>query len=88
MKHFNSKVDKASPITIACCVLQNYCEIWGASKPKFTNARIRGDNLMGFGVDRLLFVRKGEQAKAKGERLNRIIFKQWVIDHPNRTMTK
>ncbi len=51
LKHFNSKVDKTSPITITCCVLQNYCEMWGPSKPRLANARIKCDNLMGFGVD-------------------------------------
>jgi hypothetical protein len=30
LKHFKSRVDKALPITIACCVLHNYCEMWGA----------------------------------------------------------
>jgi hypothetical protein len=37
---------------------------------------------MGFGVNRLFIVKEGEQAKVKGERLRRVIFKQWVIDHP------
>jgi hypothetical protein len=32
LKHFKSKVDKASPITIVCCVLHNYCEMWGVLK--------------------------------------------------------
>ncbi len=35
-------------------------EVWGALEPRLANARIRGDNLMGFGVDRLPIVRKGE----------------------------
>jgi hypothetical protein len=33
------------------------------------NARIKGDNLMGFGVDRLLFVKGRKHAKIKGEKL-------------------
>ncbi len=74
LKHFNSRVDKTSPITIACCVLHNYCEMWGALEPKLANAKIRGDNLMGFGVNRLPIVREGEQAKVKGERLRRDLF--------------
>jgi hypothetical protein len=37
---------------------------------------------MGFGVDRLPFVKEGKQAKTEGERLRRTLFKQWVIDHP------
>jgi hypothetical protein len=46
------------------------------------NVRIRGDSLIGFGVDRLLIVKEGEQAKVEGERLRKTIFKQWVVDHP------
>jgi hypothetical protein len=33
--------------------------MWGAPEPRLANARIKGDNLMGFGVDRLPIVRKG-----------------------------
>jgi hypothetical protein len=60
LKRFNFKVDKTSPITIVCCKLQNYCEMWGALKLRLANARIRGDNLMGFGVDKLPIIREGE----------------------------
>jgi hypothetical protein len=34
LKHFNSRANKALPIIIVCCVLHNYCEMWGASKPR------------------------------------------------------
>jgi hypothetical protein len=81
LKHFNSKVDKTSLITIACCVLHNYCEMCGAPEPRLANAKIRGDNLMGFGVNRLPIIKKGDQAKVEGERLRRNFFEQWVIDH-------
>jgi hypothetical protein len=37
LKHFNFKIDKASLITILCCVLHNYYEMWGA--PILTNAK-------------------------------------------------
>jgi hypothetical protein len=40
------------------------------------NARIKSGNLMGFGVDILPIVKKGKQAKAKGERLKRAKFKK------------
>ncbi len=73
LKHFNSRVDRASPITFVCCVLHNYCEMWGASELGSTNAKIRGDNLMGFNVSRLLTVIKVKQAKTKGERLRRVL---------------
>jgi len=57
-KHFNSKVDKASLITIAYCVFHNYSEMWGAPEPRLANARIKGDNLMGFGVKDCLLLKK------------------------------
>jgi len=30
LKHFNYKVDRASPIIVVCCVFHNYCEMRGA----------------------------------------------------------
>jgi hypothetical protein len=74
LKHFNSKVNKESPIIIVCCVLHNYCEMWGVLEPSLANAKIRDDNLMGFGVDKLLIVREGKQAKTEGERLKKVVF--------------
>jgi hypothetical protein len=63
LKHFNSRNDKASPTIIVCCVFHNYCEMWEALELRLTNARMKGDNLMGFGVNRLPIVRKGKQAR-------------------------
>ncbi len=69
LKHFNSRVDKASPITIVYCVLHNYHEMWGASKPRLANARIKGDNLIEFSVDRLYVLRKGKRIKSKSKKV-------------------
>ncbi len=43
---------------IACYVFHNYCEMWGALEPMLTNAKIMGDNLVGFGVNRLPIVKE------------------------------
>ncbi len=37
---------------------------------------------MGSGVNRLLIVKQGEQAKVEGEIFRKTLSKQWVIDHP------
>ncbi len=58
-------------ITIAC-VLHNCCEMWGAPEPKFANAKIRGDNLIGFGVDKSFTIKEGKQTKTKVEILKRV----------------
>jgi hypothetical protein len=34
LKHLNSKVDRAPKITITCCWLHNYCELWNQPKPR------------------------------------------------------
>ncbi len=53
MKHFNSRVDRATKVTMVCCVLHNYSEFYGEPEPKVANPARRGDVLMGFGVERL-----------------------------------
>ncbi len=63
LKHFNYKVDRASPIIDVCRVFHNYCEMWGASELGLANEKKRGDTIMGFGVDRLPNVREGKHAK-------------------------
>jgi hypothetical protein len=37
--------------------------MWGAPELGLTNAKIRGDNLMGFNVSRLPTIKKGGQVK-------------------------
>jgi hypothetical protein len=63
LKHFNSIVNKTSPIIVVYCVLHNYCEMWGVLKPRLANARIKGDDLMGFDIDRLLLLKKENKQK-------------------------
>ncbi len=69
LKRFNSRVDKTSPITIACCVLDNYFEMWGALTLGLANARIKGDNLIGLSVDGLLILRKGQKDKRQKQNM-------------------
>ncbi len=48
--------------------------MWGALELGLANARRRGDDLIRFGIDRLLTIRKGELAKSKGEILKKVFF--------------
>ncbi len=43
---------------IACHVFHNYCEMWGALEPRLANAKTMGDNLVGFGVNKLPIVKE------------------------------
>ncbi len=40
------------------------------------------DNLARFKVDRLPTLKDGEQAKQGGELMRRVLFEQWLINHP------
>jgi hypothetical protein len=39
LKHFNSRVDRATKVTIVYCVLHNYFELCGEPEPKVVNPK-------------------------------------------------
>ncbi len=82
MKIFNSNVNKALIIAVACCVLHNYYEMWKIRKLNHVNDAATTDNLARFKVDRLPTLKDGEQAKQGGELMRRVLFEQWLINHP------
>jgi len=54
--------------------------MWGASELRLAFAKIKADNLIGFGVDKSLAIKEGKQAKTKVERLKRFFFNnEWLI---------
>jgi hypothetical protein len=48
--------------------------MWGASEPRLAFAKIKANNLIGFGLDKSLTIKEGKQAKTKVERLKRVFF--------------
>jgi len=74
LRHFNSKVDRATKVVVVCCVLHNYCLEWGAPELGPPNVTTPQDNLQGFG-DRLPIVKEGEIAKVEGEKFKIALFK-------------
>ncbi len=54
--------------------------MWGASEPRLAFAKIKANNLIGFGLDKSLTIKEGKQAKTKVERLKRVFFNnEWLI---------
>ncbi len=45
---FNSRVNRASKITIVCVVLHNFCINWGAPIPRPPNVSTSSNNFQGF----------------------------------------
>ncbi len=81
LKHFNSRVDRATRVVVACYVLHNYCFKWGGLEPSPPNVTTLQENLQGFG-DKLPTINEGEIAKVQGKKLKIALFEQWLIDNP------
>ena len=82
LKNFNSRVDRAARITVACCWLHNYCEMLNQPEPHVINAGFRRDPHVGFGNAQIPVDREGEHAKRRGEILRQQLFRQWVLENP------
>ena len=53
LKGFNMSVDKAALVTLACCVLHNYCEVHRQHVPIPADKRLQCDLHVGFHVGRM-----------------------------------
>jgi hypothetical protein len=81
LKHFNSRVDRATRVVVACYVLHNYCFEWGAFEPSPPNVATFQENLQGF-EDKLPTINEEEIAKVEGKKLKFALFEQWLINNP------
>jgi hypothetical protein len=56
--------------------------MWKIRKLNNVNDAATRDNLARFKVGRLPTLKDGEQAKQGGESMRRVLFEQWLINHP------
>jgi hypothetical protein len=63
LKAFNMYVKKTALVTLACCVLHNYCEIHNHCVPILADVRLRCDPHVGFHVGRMQLPHEGVAAK-------------------------
>jgi hypothetical protein len=56
--------------------------MWKIPEPSRVNDATRRDNLASFRVHGLLTLRDEEQAKQARELMKKVLFEQWLIDHP------
>lgn len=59
-KHFNFRIDKSARVGVVCCVLHNYYELWGQTKPWVANLGNYWDLLIGLPSARMPLFRKGK----------------------------
>ena len=82
LKGFNMFVDKAALVTLACCVLHNYCEIHRQRVPVPADERLQRDPHVGFHVGRMQLPREGLPAKLVGEAMREVLFSSWFERNP------
>ena len=82
LKGFNMSVDKAAFLTLACCVLHNYCEINRQRMPIPTDVKLQRDPYVGFHVERMQLLHKGLGAKLAREAMRDILFASWLERNP------
>ena len=74
LKAFNMSVGKTTLVTLACCVLHNYCEIHNQRVPIPTDVRLRRDLHVGFYVGRMQFPHERVATKIAWERMRNVLF--------------
>ena len=67
-------VDKAALVTLACCVLHNYCEVHRERAPIPADERLQRDPHVGFHVGRMQRPHEGLPAKVVGEAMREVLF--------------
>lgn len=82
LKAFNMSVEKAATVTLACCVLHNYCELKRQRVPVPAAVRLQRDPHVGFHVGRMQLPREGLAAKEAGEAMRDILFASWLERNP------
>ena len=75
-------VDKAALVTLACCVLHNYCEIHRQCVPIPADEKLQLDPHVGFYVGRMQLPREGLLAKVAGEAMREVLFSLWLERNP------
>ena len=61
-------------MTLACCVLHNYCEIQHERVHTPAYCRLHNDSYVGFHAGRMRLPREGEAAKIVGEEVRDVLF--------------
>jgi hypothetical protein len=78
LKAFNMSIKKIALVTLACCVLHNYCVIHNQHVLIHVDVKLRRDLHVGFHVRRMQLPHVGVAAKVAGERMRNVLFSSWL----------
>jgi hypothetical protein len=79
-------VEKTTLVTLACCVLHNYCEIHNQRIHIPADVRLRCDPHVGFHVGMMQLPHEGVAAKVAGERMMNVLFSSWLERNPKKCL--
>lgn len=83
LKNFNMNMDRAATVTLACCVLHNFCEIYGERVPLPEDVAQRPDPFVGVRRDVMRLLGNSRAGKVAREQTRATIFESWVVKNPN-----
>ena len=83
LKNFNMEIDRTATITLACCVLHNYCKIFSERVPMPNNFDQRADHFVGVRRGPLRVPGDGRAGKVAGEQMRATLFEAWVARNPS-----
>jgi hypothetical protein len=83
LKNLNIGVDRVATITLVCCVLHNYCEIFRERVPLPDNIDQRADQFVGVRRGSLRVPANGQAGKVAGEHMRAAMFEAWVAKNPS-----
>ena len=83
LKHFNMNMDRVATVTLACCVLHNFCEIYAERVPLLEDVTQRPDLFVGIRRGDMRLSGDGRAGKVVGKQMRATIFELWVAKNPN-----
>ena len=82
LKNFNMEVNKAAIVTLACCVLHNFCEIYSKRVPLPEDVDQCRDQFVGVCRGAMRLPADGRVGKIAGEQMRAAVFQSWVARNP------
>ena len=76
------EVNKAAIVTLACCVLHNFCEIYFERVPLPEDVDQRRDQFVRVRRGAMTLPGDGRIGKIAGEHMRAVIFQSWVARNP------
>ena len=76
------EVNKATTVTLACCVLHNFCEIYSERVPLLENVNQRPNQFVGVCRGAMKLPNDGRAGKIAGVQMRVVIFESWVARNP------